>query len=99
MWIRSQDGKVLLKSDGVEAVDDTPRYGAMGTIETTSIHGLISTEYMVLGQYETTERTIEIIDEIQNYLDNLIDFERQCQYGGHNINGVPKTFVFQMPEK
>ena len=56
LWIRSQDGILLEKTEDIK-IDDYD--GNIGIV--------INNDY-VFGEYKTKERAIEILDEIQNYI-------------------------------
>lgn len=55
LWIRSQDRKSLIKSNGVGLTPSELSIYPIG------LNG-------VLGTYETKERALEVLDEIQNYI-------------------------------
>ena len=59
MWIRSQDGKTLAK---------VTRLAVVGrTIQNLPATG-IEDDYDVMGVYESPERAIEVLDEIEDIL-------------------------------
>ena len=60
LWIRSQNKGALIK---VEMLGNTD-----GTIK--SYLGISQTE---LGTYKSSERALEVLDEIQNLLDDIAD--------------------------
>ncbi len=57
LWIRSQDKEKLLKVNDI-------------AIEMNMIYGYFdkNTEYELLGTYNSKERALEVLDEIQNIL-------------------------------
>ena len=55
LWIRSQDRKLLLKCEGIGIYKKHIMY-ELG-------HG-----FTIYGRYETEERALEILDEIQRHL-------------------------------
>ncbi len=62
LWVRTQpiDGikGVLVKVDNIGVYDD-------GYVKTDARKG-----FMILAKYETFERALEVLDEIQKYIDN-----------------------------
>lgn len=83
LWIRSQDKEVLLKVNELE-------------IEANMIIAFDNNKYQCLGTYETKERTLEILDEIQNKI-NLINLGHD--FGSPMIDLKNPTYIYQMPEK
>lgn len=61
MWVRSQN-KVMLS--------DYKSFYVDGNIVKGSIQGSTYT-YDILGEYESEERALEVLDGIENYLVNL----------------------------
>jgi hypothetical protein len=66
LWIRSQDKTILMKIDNLLIDDDRK------TIYTNNyINGMGFT--YTLGIYKSKERALQILDEIQHYLETVID--------------------------
>lgn len=69
LWIRSQDREKLLKCNDIAISNNM-----INEIETRRLGYKIvgyfdkNTEYEDLGIYETKERALEVLDEIQNYI-------------------------------
>ena len=63
LWIRSQDKHLLAKYNILEVAQATPKTQA-------KVMGFVSDDlgYKELGTYETKERALEVLDEIQNFL-------------------------------
>lgn len=87
LWIRSQDRKSLIKSNGVGLTPSELSIYPIG------LNG-------VLGTYETKERALEVLDEIQEYitptlslLDDTLSGKQICQVG--NI----LSMVYKMPKE
>lgn len=87
LWIRSQDRKSLIKSNGVGLTPSELSIYPIG------LNG-------VLGTYETKERALEVLDEIQEYitptlslLDDTLNGKQICQVG--NI----LSMVYKMPKE
>lgn len=64
LWIRSQDGTILIKVDNLLIDDDNFHIYT---------HNHINNMQMTytLGRYKTKERAIEVLDEIQNFIIKL----------------------------
>ena len=60
LWIRSQDKDSLIKVERIELIYD------LSSKDIQLIH--IETDKGRIGSYETKERALEILDEIQNIL-------------------------------
>lgn len=73
LWIRSQDRKSLIKSNGVGLTPSELSIYPIG------LNG-------VLGTYETKERALEVLDEIQKLLKTA------------ELNDDINVIVYQMPE-
>ena len=103
MWIRSQNKECLVK------LDDFVHY-FYDDIENE--HG-IGSHMVTLGVYESKERALEVLDEIQILLKPIIKYEPIVQeeynpaYTYRHFIKVDdnteikelSTFVYQMPEK
>ncbi len=84
MWIRSQDGKILVdaKEIFIEGV-----YGTMIFCSTDS-------EEYLLGQYSTHEKALGVLDEIQcsitgnRFANNNYELVRDCPTAGTEFHGV-----------
>ena len=57
LWIRSQDKEVLVKVNDI-------------AVEMNMIYGYYdkNTEYELLGSYQSKERALEVLDEIENFI-------------------------------
>lgn len=94
LWIRSQDRKVLTKVNDVEMdVYDFKRKVIKCNL------GTCLNDSHVLGTYESEERSLEVLDEIQNILKNN-------QYGykvnglGEKVDIIPnQIYVYEMPKE
>ena len=76
LWIRSQDKLKLVKVNYVYAIENK--------INSFSIYGETIDSAPIIGRYETKERAIEVLDEIQNYI--LLP------------NTDNSAYIYQMPE-
>lgn len=104
LWIRSQDRRILQKVDNIflDANYDNKR-----------ICSYDNDSEIELGTYETKERALEILDEIQMLLQPIIRYKPIVQeeynvlYPYKNFVKVDdnmeikelSTFVYQMPEE
>ena len=76
LWVRSQDKLKLVKVNYVYAIENK--------INSFSIYGETIDSAPIIGRYETKERAIEVLDEIQNYI--LLP------------NTDNSAYVYEMPE-
>lgn len=76
LWIRSQDKLKLVKVNYVYAIENK--------INSFSIYGETIDSVPIIGRYETEERALEVLDEIQNYI--LLP------------NTDNSAYVYEMPE-
>lgn len=82
LWIRTQNKELLLKIDriGIEEFDDGYGIVTYERIGTKNEFGL--------GLYNTKERALEVLNEIQNYI---------CPNGSMNL--YDGTRVYEMPKE
>lgn len=95
MWVRSQDKKTLVKVDKLIIAYDTDE-------KIYEIHNV----YDSLGVYKSKERALEVLDEIQAYLENnYLSINDMPQHNNGLIaNGLilfpnNKQTVYQMPKE
>ena len=85
MWIRSQDRKTLAK---------VTRLAVVGrTIQNLPATG-IEDDYDIMGKYESEERAVEVLDNIQSQLRSAVEVVR-----GVSSDNYKQHYVFQMPEE
>lgn len=95
LWIRSQNKEVLLNLKAIQyqnykLVEDE-------TVEANILIGFYNYyDNEILAEYETKERALEILDEIQNKI-NLINLGHD--FGSPMIDLKNPTYIYQMPEK
>lgn len=116
LWVRSQDKEKLLKCNDIAISNNVINERESIKFKGYKIVGYFdkNTEYEILGTYETKERAIEVLDEIQNILKPkiVIKFDNKPKYlEDGTINDVltPReeidyseqlsTYVYEMPEK
>lgn len=100
MWIRSQDKRKLLKVNSI--ILENPLNNGE-----TWIRGYFEkNQYAMLGYYKSEERALEVLDEMQSYLENnylsISDIPQHnnnpwIDYCPRYITRTTKT-VYQMPE-
>ena len=85
MWIRSQDKKTLAYCTRLAVVGKT--------IQNLPPTG-IDDNYDVMGVYESSERAVEVLDNIQSQLRNAVEVIR-----GVSSDNYKQHFIYQMPEE
>ena len=95
LWIRSQDKEVLLNIKGIQY--QNYKLVENETVEANILIGFYNYyDNEILGEYETKERALEVLDEIQRlitdlqYLNYAIKNDEFCSY---------RPNVYEMPEK
>lgn len=88
LWIRSQDRECLLKTDIVmiEEITENEEYWIYAGHE-------MYDPYRVFGVYQSKERALEILDEIQSMLVESINL------GELSINNKFTSRVYKMPKE
>lgn len=85
LWVRSQDKEKLLKINGIQY--QNCKLVENETVEANILIGFYSSyENEILGEYNTKERAIEILDEIQKLLKTA------------ELNDEINVIVYQMPK-
>ena len=112
LWIRSQNKEVLLNIKGIQY--QNYKLVENETVEANILIGLYNYyDNEILGEYETKERALEVLDEIQSLLQPTIEYKPIVQeeynpaYTYKHFVKVDdnieikelSTFVYQMPEK
>jgi gamma-glutamylcyclotransferase (GGCT)/AIG2-like uncharacterized protein YtfP len=87
LWIRSQNKGALIKVEMLGKTDET-------------IHSYNGINKTVLGTYKSDERALEVLDEIQKYINNNCEFIEQKTHTkmGTYTNKID-TYVYEMPEE
>jgi hypothetical protein len=95
IWIRSQNKRILLNAVFF-GIYGTAKIFAGNTIEGEGANG-----HFVVGEYESEERAIEIIDSIQQIAIASTIFQSPIMANRNmQISEIkPEEMVFQMPEK
>ena len=95
LWIRSQDKEVLLNIKGIQY--QNYKLVENETVEANILIGFYNYyDNEILGEYETKERALEVLTEIQNKI-NLINLGHD--FGNPMIDLKNPTYIYQMPEK
>lgn len=89
LWIRSQDRKHLIKCEAIMYEKTGTGYGLIGFTKNYDFN---------IATYETKERALEVLDEIQAILSPKL--KTMLTKDGLNVEVIDKNYdVYQMPEK
>lgn len=92
MWIRSQDNEKLVNVDYVSISEYIQNriYGDSG----------MSDAVIMLGEYESKERAIEVLDDIQRRI-TLLEYNKIAVHDKSNEQWFygREDFVFEMPKE
>lgn len=88
LWIRSQNKELLMKSPEL-------RYNQKENDHSILAYDTLGV-YRILGTYETKERALEVLDEIQNKI-NLINLGHD--FGSPMIDLKNQAYIYQMPKE
>lgn len=93
LWIRTQDRKKLVLINTLAIADDD-----LGSILVFGIDGHVKVE---LGDYDTEERALEILDEIQRRLIKLqlVSLEEKGKARKDAVINDNLKCVYEMPEE
>lgn len=96
LWIRSQDKTILVRCNDIAITTDS---NDGKNIKGYKIVGYFDkqTEYETLGFYTSKERSLEILDEIQNSL--LNKWANNVKYEEHYDDEEPRSLVYEMPKE
>ena len=102
LWIRSQDKGALIKVEILGITDGT-------------IHSYSGNNKIILGEYSSTERALEVLDEIQKLIQPIFittGYDCKCKENpfdklGFNLSMTPtkteikelSTYVYEMPKE
>ncbi len=98
LWIRSQDKRRLIKTTQIDFTSS----GYYGTMDKQ--YSILCQDEVWLGSYETKERALEVLDEIEKRLKNNVYFKESALElkNGFNKLYIPyeeSSQVYQMPEE
>lgn len=86
LWIRSQDKECLMQVNRIDINEDAVIFAEGFEIW--------------LGAYKTKERALEILDEIQKYINNNCEFiERKTHTKMGTYTEKIETYVYEMPKE
>ena len=89
LWVRSQDRMLLSRTVDIRIVIEQ---------EGTSI--IDDTTSYILGMYESEERALEVLDEIQKYINNECEFLEREQHTSMGIYiNKEQMRVYEMPKE
>lgn len=99
LWIRSQDRMDLVKVNQISI-----NYSNSKQIIANYIPDFVGTQgeyYEILGDYESKERALKVLDEIQRRLINLqlVSLEEKGQARKDAVINDNLKCVYEMPEK
>lgn len=94
LWIRSQDKSSIVKVDNLYV--SVGNYICYYVEKGKEVPGTYYRPSGELGRYETKERALEVLDEIQNKI-NLINLGHD--FGSPMVDLKNPTYIYQMPEK
>ena len=89
LWIRSQDKEDLIKARNI-------RYWGENQIAVNIWTSYNNINYVVVGEYATKERALEVLDEIQEA--QLGNYHYRCP-SNVKLSNNEDTIVYQMPEE
>lgn len=96
LWIRSQDKEVLLNIKGIQY--QNYKLVENETVEANILIGLYNYyDNEILGEYETKERALEVLDEIQDELigSDFMPIEKNEEV----VLTCGSAKIYEMPEK
>ncbi|TCU72912.1 hypothetical protein EV204_105248 [Tissierella praeacuta] len=88
IWIRTQNKEVLLTCQTIGLTNDE-----LSLVEEKN------TESYLLGTYSTKERTLEVLDEIQNQIMNGIQSNNMREIANYEMESSTGYSVFEMPKE
>jgi len=98
MWVRSQDKKILRDCNNLMVNHQKPTQ----IITDLEYYEPDCEGYIVLGEYKTEERALEVLDDIQKGIGQIEDTKMWNNYISANNNLYDPycsvNFVYQMPE-
>lgn len=102
MWVRTQDKEFLMKVDNINLGLD------VDTNEPTRIFTFVdgTVTSFTLGTYNSKERALKVLDEMQSYLENnYLSISDMPQHNNSWVDYCPRYItrttktVYQMPEE
>lgn len=102
LWIRSQNKESLTKVNNISLKEIRKPY--TNEIECYGI-GTYYDNLQVLGKYNSKERTLEVLEEIQTKILRSVYYKASEDYGKHNgfkntfIENYGFSYVYEMPEE
>lgn len=87
LWIRSQDKETLIKIDRLDV--DGNKIKANFKLHFSGC------DYVILGTYESNDRALEVLDEIQEA--KLGNFHYRCP-SNVKVSSKEDTIIYEMPK-
>ena len=96
LWIRSQDKEVLLNIKGIQY--QNCKLVENETVEANILIGLYNYyDNEILGEYETKERALEVLDEIQQNIETQEENYLLSDENGIITGQKYYGYIYQMP--
>lgn len=95
LWIRSQNKSLLKQVSDLKVKEVENRTYKYGDIGKSNEFAIVSND-IILGCYETKERALEVLDEIQKKI-NLINLGRDFNSPMIDLNNL--TYIYEMPKE
>ena len=92
LWIRSQDRTKLVKADNISYMDTAEDYER-------KVHSLWNDCKGILGIYKTKERALEILDEIQEFIEDKEKSNIEITSDEINQSITYPKIVYEMPKE
>lgn len=92
LWIRSQGKRKLVKIDNVLLKGINTRL----VIANYKGSNIADESYFLLGEYKSTERALEVLDEIQEAMMLNEDYNYLWRV---EVNTIRKCLIYQMPKE
>lgn len=98
LWIRSQDKMKMLPNPKLAIIisGDVENGYSFDIYDTSAYNQEVNLRYGYLGTYDTKERALEVLDEIQNKI-NLINLGHD--FGSPMVDLKNPTYIYQMPKE
>lgn len=102
LWIRSQDKRKLLKCNDIAVEQNMIDQKEIIKFEGYKIVGYFdkNTEYETLGIYDTEDKALKVLDEIQKIIKWCQRDMKNVTIGDmNNLKGCFEDYVYEMPEE
>jgi len=96
LWIRSQDRESLVEIKKLFYFNNCPEMPSMGKHYIGNKEWIGEKDYVLLGEYKTKERALEVLNEIQEA--KLGNFHYKCP-SNVKVSIKEDTIVYEMPKE